>query len=156
MTASLDNLSRFGVGDTDYAPVMSGQGVIVHEWDDEIPLHLGEPALYRMFVMPVRLRRKTKGGIILADETKDAALWYHQLGKVAAVGPCCFQGPAFRGLDIPEAHKPKVGDLIFYSGRSPNRFEYMGKQFVVINDDQWLGRPLPGHIEGYKFLGLEV
>ena len=128
---------------------------LVNDVDTPVPVDLHEPHPYRMFVMPVRLRKKTRGGIHIPDELIDAQLWNQQIGKVARMGSACFRGGKWRDMGIEEPPF-KVGAIIQINPRSPIRFEFRGVTYIVLNDDQYIGHmPDVGMLEHFKFLGLE-
>lgn len=141
-----------------------GQG---HEFElndinDPVPEGLPEPATYRMFVMPVGLKRsltvKSKetgqevGKIFMPDESVDAEIWLNCLGKVAKLGPACFKHGKYAELGLGPDDFPKVGDLILYSSRAPMRFQFRGVRILVLNDDHWFAKGIDPAVAGhFKF-----
>lgn len=138
------------------AQASSDNQVILHDIDTPIPEGMPEPTPFRLFAMPVRVRKVSKGGIILPDDSVDAQNWMHQLYKIAAIGKGIFSGPAYKGVDFDEADFPKVGELWLAQPKAPERFGYKGLNFVVLVDSQLRGRVDPDHLDGYKFFGLEL
>lgn len=134
----------------------SPEVVTLGDLDTPIPEGLPEPALYRMYVMPIRTRKQTKGGVFLPDETIDVQNWVHALGRVVALGPLCFTSPTLVEMGIKPEHCPKVGDVILFSPRGPWRFTYRGTTILAINDDQFYGRVDPRYLDGYSFHGIET
>ena len=127
--------------------------------DEPIPAGLVEhfnPSIWRILAMPVRLRRKSKGGILFVDESLDAAEWHHQLFKLVHVGPAVYKGKAYAGFDIPEEDVPRVGDLWLIDPKQPRRFKYDGKTVLIISDDQLLVRVKPGGVEHLSFYGISL
>jgi co-chaperonin GroES (HSP10) len=114
-----------------------------------IPDGLPDPATYRMFLMPVGIKRKTKGGIILPDTSIDAQKWLNAIGRVAKLGPGCFRHQKYKDLGLTEKDFPKVGDLILYSAHAPLRFGFKGVRMIVINDDHWYARVTDEASTGY-------
>lgn len=112
----------------------------LNDLDRPIPEGLPEPATYRMFVMPVGIKRRTKGGIILPDESIDAQKWLNAIGRVAKLGPACFKHPRYAELGLKREDFPQVGDLILYSAHAPQRFGFGGVRMIVLNDDHWFGK----------------
>jgi co-chaperonin GroES (HSP10) len=129
---------------------------IIHDLDVDVPEGLPEPPLWKVFVLPVRQRKVTKGGILLADETMDVQNWTHQLFKVAAVGKQVYRGKAYETYDIDDADRPKVGELWIVDPKQPRRFGFRGHTIIIINDDQLLGRVDPSQVEHLKFSGFEL
>ncbi|MBK9497162.1 MAG: co-chaperone GroES [Xanthomonadales bacterium] len=120
--------------------------------DTPIPEKLPEPWGWRMFVMPVQIKKISKGGIIFASQSVDAQMWLHAIGRVVALGPLCFRHQRYTAMGMTDEMKPKVGDLIIYSAKTPTRFFYKGVNIIVLNDDQFLARnPAPDTLDDYKF-----
>ena len=133
-------------------------GDVAQDADMPIPEGLPDPGLWRLILMPIRQRVKTKGNIILADETLDTQNWTHALWKVCKIGPFVYRGPAYQGFSQEELDKerPKVGELYLVDPKAPRRFNYKKVLFIVVNDDQLWGRVNPDNIDGLEFKGLEL
>lgn len=117
-----------------------------------IPAGLPEPFGWRMFVMPVQIKKVSKGGIILASQSIDAQLWLHAIGRIVALGPACFRSRRYTDMGMTRDMFPNVGDLIIYSAKTPTRFNYKGVNLIVLNDDQFLARnPDPETLDDYNF-----
>lgn len=129
----------------------------IHDIDCEIPTGLAKPPIWKIFAIPVRQRSKTKGGIILTDESLDIQNWTHRLYKIAACGKHVYRGDDYERLGVTEDEAPKVGDLWIVQPKNPDRFVYKGHTVVILNDDMLQGRiEDPATIEFYKFNGLEL
>mgnify|MGYP001247287826 FL=1 len=124
--------------------------------DTPIPEGLPQPPLWKLLAIPVRLRRVSRGGIILSDDSVDAMEWHHQLYKIAAVGQHVYEGPAYKGFDITEDQKPKVGDLWLIDPKQPRRFKFDGYTVLVINDDQLQARIDPDAVQKLSFYGVSL
>jgi hypothetical protein len=122
--------------------------------DAPIPEGMPQPSLFKLFVMPVSLRSITKGGIFLPDETLSNSEWFLSIGRVAAIGKYAFKGKQYRDIDFDPADAPAVGDLLLYDARAPRRFRFKNTNFVVIQDDQFWGRPQT--VEGFQFYGIDT
>lgn len=131
---------------------------VVQAIDMPIPEGLPEPQQWRVTLMPVRQVAQSKGGLYLAPETLDIQNWTHMLWKVCAVGPFVYRGPAWHGFSEEEleAARPRIGDLYLVDPKMPRRYRYKGILFIVVNDDQLWSRVKPEHIDGLKFMGLEL
>lgn len=69
-----------------------------------------QPIEFNVLIKPLEVEQKTKGGIILVDQTKEADKYAQQRGTIAAVSPL-----AFTYADWPEGTRlPQVGDVVFY------------------------------------------
>lgn len=102
---------------------------------------------YRMYVMLVGLQNKSTGGIILPDEHIDAQYFNHCLGRIVAMGPCCFTGQRWRDIGYAEELHPKVGDYITFNPRAPLRETWSGTKLIIINDDDFRSHPTREEID---------
>lgn len=121
-----------------------------------IPEGIPQPPLWRIFAIPVRLRKVSAGGIILTDDSIDAMEWQHQLYKIAAVGPQVYQGPAYKHFEISEDEIPKAGDLWLIDPKQPRRFVFKDLTVIVVNDDQLLARVDPASVPHLKMSGVSL
>jgi co-chaperonin GroES (HSP10) len=81
----------------------------------------------RVLVQVRRAKSKTKGGIILAGETRDTEMWNTQVAKVVALGPIAFKNR--NTMDPwPEGAWVSVGSYV----RAP---KYGGDRWSVTTDD---------------------
>ena len=55
---------------------------------------LPKPTGYRIMLKPREVSNKTKGGIILTDDSKEAAKFSCVISKVIDMGPECYLGMA--------------------------------------------------------------
>lgn len=140
----------------EFNPVPTEDKVVIHNIDSDVPEGLPEPSLWRVLLMPVGLKRRSRGGIIMPDDSVDAHLWMHMLFKVCALGPLAYEGPAWEGYKIPEEHRAKVGELWLADPKQPRRFAYKGWNFIICNDDQLLCRVDPAYTEDLKFFGANL
>lgn len=130
--------------------------IALADLDSPVPEGLPVPPLWKLFVIPIRLRRVSKGGIILHDDSVEALEWHHQLYKVVAVGSKVYEGPAYKSYDLTDADKPKVGELWIVDPKQPRRFKFDGYTVIIINDDQLQGRVDPAYVEKLSFYGVSV
>lgn len=75
-------------------------------------------------IVLVQIRRpktKTRGGIILQDETRSTEYYRTQVAKVIALGPLCFKNRN-DGADWPEGAWCKVGDFVYVPQHGGVRF----------------------------------
>jgi co-chaperonin GroES (HSP10) len=139
-----------------FSKIASNDAVIISDIDAPIPEGLPAPETWRLLMMPVRAQSRTKGGIILTEDTIDAQFWNHQLFKVAAVGPNVYSGPAYAKLGLTPEQMPKVGDLYLINPRNPDRFMYQGVNFLIVSDEQLRCKVDPRFVSGFKFFGFET
>jgi co-chaperonin GroES (HSP10) len=86
-----------------------------------------QPFGSRVLLQIRRAKSKTKGGIILAGETRDTEMWNTQVAKVVALGPIAFKNR--NTMDPwPEGAWVSVGSYV----RAP---KYGGDRWSVTTDD---------------------
>lgn len=92
------------------------------------------PTDVKVLVKPDPVEEKTKGGIILADTTKDKAKYAGTKATLIAAGPNAFREWG-DGCDIP------VGSRVLYAQYSGARLEGLdGEDYVVMNDEDLIAR----------------
>lgn len=88
------------------------------------------PTEYKVLIAPVEVDQKTKGGIIIPDETKERDQYAQMRGVLVAVSPL-----AFTYDDWKDAKPPKVGDEVLfakYAGAVVDGKD--GKKYRLTND----------------------
>lgn len=95
---------------------------------DELPNIPG----YFLLVRPVSIKRKTKGGIILPDSTKDDMTYLTTVGKVLRVGDLAYKDSS-KFLAGPWC---KTGDYVCYGKHAGTKFVFKGYKFILLFDDQ--------------------
>lgn len=101
----------------------------------------------RVVVQMRRSKKKTKGGIILSDDTKDSEIWNNQTGKVVAVGPLAFKDRK-TGQPWPEGLWATVGDFVRTPKHAGDRWQMPFVEngteeqilFQMFNDGDLLGK----------------
>ena len=103
--------------------------------EDDIKVDLNSlPNLpgYHLLVLPVAVKQKTKGGIILPDKVKDDVAYLTTVGKVLKKGDL-----AYKDEDkFPNGAGCDVGDYVCYAKYSGQKFMYKGMKLLLIFDDQ--------------------
>lgn len=90
------------------------------------------PVEYKILVRPIEVEEKTKGGIILPDETKERDQYAQMEGLIVAASPLAFTYDDWKGQDDA---KPKPGDRVLfakYAGAVVTGKD--GKKYRIIND----------------------
>jgi chaperonin GroES len=95
--------------------------------------NLPTPTGYRLITKPRELENKTAGGIILTDESKEAAKFKCVVAKVVAMGPECYSG-----MDRSSTKWCKEGDWVLTGKYVGLKFRYDGDEYSLINDDEVL------------------
>lgn len=83
-------------------------------------------------------KKKSKGGIILVDDTVETEKWNTQVGRVVALGPLAFKSRD-KMSDWPEGAWAKVGDFVRASKYGGDRWEVADESgepvlFAIFND----------------------
>jgi chaperonin GroES len=91
------------------------------------------PTEYKALVRPIKVEDKTKGGIILPDETKERDQFAQMQGVLIAVSPLAFTYAD--SAEWGDAEKPKPGDKVLfakYAGAAVKGND--GESYRIIND----------------------
>lgn len=87
------------------------------------------PLDVKVFVRPDPVEEVTKGGIILADTTKDKQKYAATRGTLSAIGPNAF-------LEWGDKARPAEGARILYAQYAGSRFKGDdGEDYIVCNDE---------------------
>ena len=95
---------------------------------------LPKPTGWRLLVLPFKMKEKTKGGVILAEDTLERQQVASQVGLVMAMGPDCYKDKA-RYADGPWC---KVNDWIMFARYAGSRIKIEGGERRLLNDDEVL------------------
>ena len=94
---------------------------------------LPEPTGWRILVLPFKQKEKTKGGLILADETVERSQVASTCGLVLRMGPHCYDKDRY-----PEGPWCKKGDWIIFARYAGSRIRIDGGEIRLLNDDEVL------------------
>jgi len=98
---------------------------------DELP----EPSGWRLLVLPFTPKDKTKGGILIAQESLDRLRIATNCGYVLKMGPL-----AYKDKDKFETGPwCKKGDWVIFARYSGSRLPIEGGEVRILNDDEVLG-----------------
>ena len=95
---------------------------------------LPQPTGWRMLVLPFKMKEKTKGGIIMGQDTLEKQQVASQCGNVLAMGPDAY-GDKQRFPDGPWC---KVGDWVMFARYAGSRIKIEGGEVRLLNDDEIL------------------
>ena len=96
---------------------------------------LPNPTGWRLLVMPFRVKEKSEGGIIIAQETLDRARAAVQVGYVLKMGPLCYKDEE----RYPTGPWCKPKDWVIFARYAGSRMEIEGGEIRMLNDDEVLG-----------------
>ena len=97
---------------------------------DELP----EPSGWRILVLPFTPKEKTKGGLIIAQESLDRLRIATNCGYVLKMGPL-----AYKDKDKFEDPWCKKGDWVIFARYAGSRLPIEGGEIRILNDDEVLG-----------------
>ena len=95
---------------------------------------LPKPTGWRMLVLPFRMDEKTKGGVLLGNETLDRQQVASQCGNVLAMGDACYKDKE----RYPNGPWRKVGDWVVFARYAGSRIEIEGGEVRLLNEDEVL------------------
>ena len=95
---------------------------------------LPKPTGWRLLVLPFRMNEKTKGGVLLGQETIERQQVGSQCGNVLAMGPDWYSDKD----RFTEGPWCKVGDWIIFARYAGSRIEIEGGEVRLLNDDEVL------------------
>lgn len=95
-----------------------------------------QPAGWRILVKVPKPPEKTKGGIILSDQSQDIEAMLNNLGVVVGMGPLCFKDPKkFGDVGI----WCQVGDTVMLGKYAGIRMLIDSEEYRLVNDEEVLG-----------------
>jgi len=114
-----------------------GKAIPNSDWvsDEEIEIKkedLPELPGYHVLVKPVSIKKKTKGGIILPDSTKDDIAYLTTVGKVLKLGKLAYDDK----VKFPLGSWCEEGDYVAYGKLIGQKFVYKGVKLLLLFDDQ--------------------
>ena len=95
---------------------------------------LPKPTGWRLVVLPFKMKEKTKGGVILAEDTLDRQQIASQVGLVLAMGPQCYQDKE----RYPEGPWCKVNNWVMFARYAGSRVKIEGGEMRMLNEDEVL------------------
>ena len=97
-------------------------------------LKLPQPTGWRLLVLPFQMNEKTKGGLLLGQDTLERQQVASQCGNVLVMGPDCYK-------DIkryPKGPWCKTGDWVMFARYAGSRIKIEGGEVRLLNDDEVL------------------
>lgn len=110
-----------------------------------------DPKLWYVVVKQIGITEKTKGGILLTDQTVADMEWTMGLCIVCKLGPAVYKGPKFQDLGLTPADGPQVGEVYRFQARNPTRYRLYGETFIEVADDALTSRFSREHLHEVSF-----
>lgn len=104
-----------------------------HVWDTKAKNELEkvpEPCGWRIVLLPLKLDKKTKGGIHLTDDTIQESQMTTNICKVLKVGPLAYKGDKYGKVWC------KEGDWVIITTYAGSRVRIEGGELRIVNDDE--------------------
>ena len=96
---------------------------------------LPEPSGWRLLVLPFTPKEKTKGGILIAQESLEKLRIATNCGYVLRVGPLAY----YDKEKFPTGPWCKQGDWVIFARYAGSRLPIEGREVRLLNDDEVLG-----------------
>ena len=109
--------------------------VLDPETIEEQRSQLPEPSGWRLLVLPFTPKEKTKGGIIIAQESLEKLRIATNCGYVLKVGPLAY----YDKEKFPTGAWCKKGDWVIFARYAGSRLPIEGGEVRLLNDDEVLG-----------------
>jgi len=94
---------------------------------------LPQPTGWRLLVLPFKMKEKTKGGLLLGQETLERQQVGANCGMVLKTGPHCYDKERY-----PEGPWCKKGDWVVFARYAGSRIQIDGGEVRLLNDDEIL------------------
>ena len=95
---------------------------------------LPKPTGWRIIVLPFRMDKKTKGGILMGQDTLDKQQVASQCGNVLAMGSQCYKDKE----RYPDGPWCKKGDWVIFARYAGSRIQIEGGEIRLLNEDEIL------------------
>ena len=93
------------------------------------------PSGWRLLVLPFSPREKTKGGLLIAQESLDKLRIATNCGYVVSIGPLAYHDKE----KFPTGPWCKKGDWVIFARYAGSRLPIEGGEVRILNDDEILG-----------------
>ena len=93
---------------------------------------LPQPTGWRLLVLPFQMDEKTKGGLLLGQDTLERQQVASQCGNVLAMGPDCYRDTK----RYPKGPWCKTGDWVMFARYAGSRIKIEGGEVRLLNDDE--------------------
>lgn len=98
------------------------------------PTPLPELCGYTLLVRPVRVKEKTKSGVILPDSAQEDLKYLTNVSRVLAIGPYAFKSDKFDQGSWCANGDIKVGDYVLHGKYDGEKILYKGVSLSIIKD----------------------
>ena len=106
-----------------------------HGLSDSVLNLIPQPTGWRLAILPYRGAKTTKGGIVIAEETRQRAQLATNVGYVLKVGDLSYADES----KFPYGPWCKAGDWVIFGRYAGSRIQIDGGEIRLLNDDEILG-----------------
>ncbi len=99
---------------------------------ENLPIPLG----WTLIIRPYPIQEKTKGGILLINDTIDFTHYLTNVGRIVAMGPCVWNKPEHKDKDGNKFNWAEVGDFVSYGSHVGVKRKFKGVSYLVLVDDE--------------------
>lgn len=110
--------------------------LIVENLEGSVLDRIPQPTGWRIVILPYRGAEKTKGGIVLADQTREKQQLTTVCGYVLAVGDLAYKDEG----KFPNGPWCAKGDWVIFGRYAGARIGLDGGEIRILNDDEILAR----------------
>jgi len=110
--------------------------LVVEQLEGEIKDRIPRPTGWRIVILPYRGAKKSKGGIVLADQTIEKQQITTVCGYVLSVGELAYKDET----KFPTGAWCKEGDWVVFGRYAGARIGIDGGEIRILNDDEILAR----------------
>lgn len=100
------------------------------------PENLPVPLGWTLLVRPYPVEQKTRGGIILGSENIDMMNNTTNVGRVVAIGKCCWNRSHHKDVDGNQFNWVREGDFVAFPKHTGAKRKFKGVGYMVLNDDE--------------------
>ena len=119
------------------------------------PENLPEPLGWTILVRPYPIVQ-ANSTLIMPDSDIDFMNYVSNIGRVVAIGPCCWTRPEHRDVDGNRFDWVKVGDFISYPKNTGARRKFKGVSYVTLVDDEVVERLEDPQVFDDDFYTLDI
>lgn len=110
--------------------------LVVENLEGSVLERIPRPTGWRVVILPYRGAEKTKGGIVLADQTREKQQLTTVCGYVLAMGDLAYKDEN----KFPNGPWCKEGDWVIFGRYAGARIGLDGGEIRILNDDEILAR----------------
>jgi co-chaperonin GroES (HSP10) len=120
------------------------------------PKNLPEPLGWTLLVRPYPVVPAKKGSLIMPETDIDYMNYVSNIGRVVAIGPCCWNKPEHRDTQGKRFDWVSVGDFVSYPKHAGARIKYQGVSYIILSDEEVVQRLSDPQVFNNDFYKLNI